>query len=64
MIDLVCNGCGKDMGTLRDAKIRNGMVVYCSLCDEQIQLMKAQHSPHNNSKHDIPDFMRSIFGKS
>lgn len=32
---LTCKGCGKYMGVLRDALIRNGMVVYCKPCDDE-----------------------------
>lgn len=36
---LHCANCHKDMGVLRDARVRNGMVVYCAECNTSIQLL-------------------------
>lgn len=55
--ELKCARCGKHMGTLRDAKIRTGMVVYCAICDKENQVKRASEprSP------DIPDFLKGLF---
>lgn len=43
-------GCGKVVLVLRDAKTRNGFVVYCAECDPE------------KPKLDVPDFMQHLFG--
>ncbi len=49
---LFCARCGKHMATLRDAKVRNGMVVYCRECDPRL------HRPETGS---MPEFMKEFF---
>jgi hypothetical protein len=34
-MDVKCNGCGKHMGTIRDAKLRKGWVMLCINCQDQ-----------------------------
>ena len=64
--EIECKCCGKHMGTLRDAKIRKGMVVYCQECDERTQRMlriaAMTGSVGEGKKYDVPDFMRGFFG--
>ena len=64
--EIECKCCGKHMGTLRDAKIHKGMVVYCQECDERTQRMlriaAMTGSVGEGKKYDVPDFMRGLFG--
>ena len=61
--EIECKCCGKHMGTLRDAKIRNGMVVYCQECDERAQrMLRMAARAGAGQKYDVPDFMRGLFG--
>jgi hypothetical protein len=59
--DLKCGGCGKHMATLRDAKVRNGMVVYCQQCDTINKRLQALAGCSASSKASVPDFMRGLF---
>jgi hypothetical protein len=54
---LDCRRCEKPMATLRDAKVRRGIVVYCEECDREIQALL---SPKIT---DIPEFLRGFMGK-
>jgi hypothetical protein len=56
---LECAGCNKHMGDLRDASVRQGMVVYCCECDAMMQTFIARTVARKN---DVPDFMRTFFG--
>lgn len=47
------------MAILRDAKVRNGMVVYCEQCNKKMQYMLKLAVPAGKY---MPDFMRGIFG--
>lgn len=49
---LRCASCQKHMATLRDAKVRIGMVVYCRECDPR-------HKRAGNNS--MPPFMREFF---
>lgn len=57
MQTLFCANCKKDMGILRDARIRTGMVVYCGECNQKIErlfsLVKQTTEP--------PDFLKGLF---
>jgi len=48
------------MATVRDAKIRDGMVVYCKVCDVRNKRLLA--SGRDGASRDVPDFMRGLFG--
>lgn len=52
---LDCRRCEKPMATLRDAKVRRGIVVYCEDCDREIQALL-------DPKTDISDFLRRFMG--
>jgi RNase P subunit RPR2 len=56
---LECKKCGKHMATLRDARVRVGMIVYCAPCDTLIQ-----HSitKKRQAESDVPDFLSGLFG--
>lgn len=61
--EIACKCCHKHMGTLRDAKIRKGMAVYCRECDERMQrMLKIATAAGAGKKYDVPDFMRGLFG--
>jgi hypothetical protein len=47
------------MATLRDARVRVGMIVYCAPCDTLIQ-----HSitKKRQAESDVPDFLSGLFG--
>ena len=55
-----CKHCNKFMGELRDASIRNGMVVYCKECDSAIQLQLVGKSKSVPS--DFGEIFGDIFG--
>ena len=57
--ELNCAGCEKHMATLRDAKVRNGIVVYCERCDKKMQHLLKLSVPAGKY---MPDFMRGLFG--
>lgn len=57
---LECKGCGKHMAILRDAKVRKGMVVYCAECAGTVDKMLTQKTA--SAAHDLPEFMRGLFG--
>lgn len=61
--DIECAGCRKYMGTLRDAKVRNGMVVYCQECDARNKRLLFLAQATADPKNGMPDFMRGLFGK-
>jgi len=48
--ELYCQKCHKHMATLRDARVRNGMVVLCSQC-----------AAPKNTVPDTPDFVQNIY---
>lgn len=50
---LTCDHCKKDMGEVRDGRMRNGMVVYCKQCNALIKRMFG--------KNDMPDFLKGLF---
>lgn len=52
---LTCDHCKKDMGEVRDGKLRNGMVVYCKQCNDLIKRM------FSNKGNDMPDFFKGLF---
>lgn len=56
--NLFCKQCDKNMGILRDAKIRDGMCVYCKECDGKIQSLMAIYK---NRTHDVPEFFKGMF---
>lgn len=61
MQTLTCAHCNKDMGILRDAKVRKGMVIYCRECNELIrQVLRLGKRPTANSP-DVPDFLKGLF---
>lgn len=53
---LNCERCGKHMAELRDAKVRNGMVVYCKECNFMVNavLKKIRKDA------EIPDFLKGF----
>lgn len=51
--NLYCQSCGKHLATLRDAKVRNGMVVYCGQCNDRLHPRPAE----------MPEFFKKIFGR-
>ena len=57
--ELNCAGCKKNMATLRDAKVRNGMIVYCEHCNDKMKHMLKLAVPAGKY---MPDFMRGLFG--
>ncbi len=61
--EIECAGCRKHMGTLRDAKVRNGMVVYCQECDTRNKRLLLLAQATATHKDGMPDFMRGLFGK-
>ena len=58
---LACNGCGKNMGVIRDASLRKGMVVYCAECNPDKPASFKQ--PRANSAYEpgMPDFLKDLF---
>lgn len=61
MQTLTCAHCHKDMGILRDARVRKGMVVYCRECDEVMrQVLRLAKRPATPSP-DVPDFFKGLF---
>ena len=58
--ELYCAGCGKHMATVRDARIRDGMVVYCRDCDGRNK--RLLYGAMASTSRDVPDFMRGLFG--
>lgn len=46
-----CNKCGKYLGEVRDATLRNGIVYTCAVCAKP-------KSPH---KSEMPDFLSGLF---
>jgi len=56
--ELNCQLCKRHMATLRDANVRNGMVVYCKECDYKV---KSLLSKHDKPKAEMPDFFSRIF---
>lgn len=54
-----CNKCNALMGELRDARVRNDLVVYCGACNENLKnIQKAAYA-----KNDIPDFLKGMLRK-
>lgn len=53
---LTCEHCQKDMGVIRDGKLRNGMVVYCKQCNDLIKRMMTA-----GKNVDMPDFLKGLF---
>jgi len=61
--ELHCEHCDKYMATLRDAKVRAGMAVYCKPCNDIIKSMLNQNRNRNKSHSSgMPDFLKDIFG--
>lgn len=60
---LTCAGCDKHMATLRDAKVRTGMVVYCSACNRKIELLLKTDLMNRMDRSHIPDFMSWLMRK-
>lgn len=61
MQTLTCAHCHKDMGILRDARVRKGMVVYCRECDELMQqVLRLAKRPPDYSP-DLPDCLKGLF---
>lgn len=67
---LTCEHCNKDMGEVRDAKLRNGMVVYCQQCNDLINRMIAngksdvyqmKKRAFSDEKNDMPEFFKGLF---
>jgi len=51
------------MATLRDARVRAGMAVYCKPCNDIIKSMLNQNRNRNKShSSEMPDFLKDIFG--
>lgn len=59
--ELHCAGCGKPMATLRDARVRNGMVVYCAECNAAMQRLVRMATAASDPMRGAPDFMRDLF---
>ena len=53
--ELTCAACGKHMALLRDARVRRGMVVYCTVCDLALR-------ERRNDDPGMLDFIRGLFG--
>lgn len=62
MTELHCDHCGKYMATLRDAKVRSGMAVYCKPCNDVIKSLLNQNRNKSQSI-EMPDFLKDIFGR-
>lgn len=60
--EIKCAGCRKHMCTLRDAKVRIGMVVYCKECDARNKHLLELARSTAASDYGMPDFMRGLFG--
>jgi hypothetical protein len=60
-IELCCSDCGKHMATLRDAKVRDGIVVYCRECDERNKMRLRIANTEQPYPHDVLDFLRGFF---
>lgn len=56
MTDLYCQSCKTHMATLRDAKVRNDIVVYCAPC-----AAKLRPKPKPEAI-EMPEFFKGIFG--
>ena len=52
------------MATLRDAKVRTGMVVYCRECDARNKMRLRMAHTEQPYPHDVQDFMRGLFSRS
>lgn len=61
MQTLTCAHCHKDMGILRDAKVRNGMMVYRRECHEVIQQVLRLGKRQAANSPDVPDFLKGLF---
>lgn len=61
MQKLNCAKCNKDMGVLRDARIRTGMVVYCRECDALVQQAFMQLAKNLEGRTEMPDFLKGLF---
>ena len=59
--ELSCQLCKKYMATLRDAKVRAGMAVYCKPCNDVIKYLLNNNRNKSHSA-DMPDFLKGIFG--
>ncbi len=57
---LYCARCNKNMAELRDAKIRNGIVVYCKLCAVVIEVALIESDRKSWAHSDIPDFFKEF----
>jgi len=49
---LECYNCGKHMATLRDARVRKGIVVLCQPCHEWM---------NKKDRPDMPEFLKGLF---
>lgn len=52
-----CKTCGTLCLELRDAKVRNNIVVYCQKCAPKTEQKRQE------PKFDMPDFFGELFGK-
>lgn len=57
MQPLFCANCKKDMGILRDARIRIGMVMYCRECNQKIERLFSI----GKQATEPPDFLKGLF---
>jgi len=64
--ELRCAGCNKYCGEVRDAKLRNGLVVYCKECDDAnkltLQLLRASKDKSSPYSDDTMNVMDALFG--
>lgn len=60
---LTCAHCGKTMGTLIEAKIRKGCVMYCQECNVNLQqqLTAYQLMRAKSGSREL-DFLKNMFG--
>lgn len=60
-LKLNCTLCKKDMGVIRDGKVRENMIVYCAVCDASMR-RELEDARRGGRAGDVPEFLRGIFG--
>ena len=61
MHQLNCTLCRKDMGVIRDGKVRGNMVVYCAPCNAEMRRV-LNDSQRGERASDLPDILHRLFG--
>lgn len=59
--EIHCATCHKPMATLRDARVRNGMVVYCAEYNAAMQRLVRLATAASDPMRGAPDFLCDLF---